>query len=87
MPYATLINATSPKIYATRILLFWHKDGTLKPLAIELSMSQPQGYQVYTPAEYAVEGSIWHLAKAYELVNDSGSIGSLANPDQWLRDC
>ncbi|KAI3755014.1 hypothetical protein L1987_54807 [Smallanthus sonchifolius] len=52
------------------------KDRTLKPLAIELSKSRPQGNQVYTPAEYVVEGSIWHSAKAYAVVNDSGSIGS-----------
>ncbi|KAK9076989.1 hypothetical protein SSX86_005324 [Deinandra increscens subsp. villosa] len=78
MPYVRLINATSTKIYATRTLLFLQKDGTLKPLVIELSLPHPQGDQlgaintVYTPAEHGVEGSIWQLAKAYVAVNDSG---------------
>ncbi|KAI3755015.1 hypothetical protein L1987_54808 [Smallanthus sonchifolius] len=78
MPYVSLINATSTKIYATRTLLFLQNDGTLKPLVIELSLPHPQGNQhgatnkVYTPAEHGVEGSIWQLAKAYVAVNDSG---------------
>ncbi|KAM0036447.1 putative linoleate 13S-lipoxygenase [Helianthus debilis subsp. tardiflorus] len=78
MPYVRLINATSTKIYATRTLLFLKKDGSLKPLVIELSLPHPQGNQlgainkVYTPAEHGVEGSIWQLAKAYVAVNDSG---------------
>ncbi|KAI3676058.1 hypothetical protein L1987_85654 [Smallanthus sonchifolius] len=38
MPYVKRINATSTKIYATRTLLFLQKDGTLKPIAIELSL-------------------------------------------------
>jgi len=54
------------------------EDGTLKPLAIELSLPNPQGdnhgavSEVYTPAEEGVEGSVWQLAKAYAAVNDSG---------------
>ena len=53
-------------------------DGTLKPLAIELSLPHPDGDQfgavskVYTPAEQGVECYIWQLAKAYAAVNDSG---------------
>ncbi|KAI7749705.1 hypothetical protein M8C21_028314, partial [Ambrosia artemisiifolia] len=78
MPYVRRINATSTKIYATRTLLFLNKDGSLKPLVIELSLPHPQGDQlgainkVYTPAEHGIEGSIWQLAKAYVAVNDSG---------------
>ncbi|CAL5330237.1 unnamed protein product [Camellia sinensis] len=78
MPYVRRINATSTKIYATRTLLFLQKDGTLKPLAIELSLPHPNGDQfgaiskVYTPSEQGVEGSVWQLAKAYVAVNDSG---------------
>ena len=54
------------------------RDGTLKPLVIELSLPHPDGDQfgctskVYTPAEHGVESSIWQLAKAYVAVNDSG---------------
>ncbi|GJV06661.1 probable linoleate 9S-lipoxygenase 5 [Tanacetum coccineum] len=78
MPYVRRINATSTKIYATRTLLFLQNDGTLKPLAIELSLPHPVGDQhgaiskVFTPTEHGVEGSVWQLAKAYVSVNDSG---------------
>lgn len=78
MPYLRRINATSTKTYATRTLLFLKDDGTLKPLAIELSLPHPEGdklgaiSKVCTPAEHGIEGSIWQLAKAYVAVIDSG---------------
>ncbi|CAI9102208.1 OLC1v1000442C2 [Oldenlandia corymbosa var. corymbosa] len=78
MPYVRRINATSTKIYATRTLLFLQEDGTLKPLAIELSLPNPNGDEfgavskVYTPGGNGVEGSLWQLAKTYVAVNDSG---------------
>ncbi|XP_027107691.1 probable linoleate 9S-lipoxygenase 5 [Coffea arabica] len=78
MPYLRRINATPTKTYASRTLLFLQKDGTLKPLAIELRLPHPDGdkfgsiSKVYTPAEQGVENSIWQLAKAYVAVNDSG---------------
>ncbi|KAK7284350.1 hypothetical protein RJT34_19095 [Clitoria ternatea] len=78
IPYLRRINSTSTKTYASRTILFLKSDGTLKPLAIELSLPQPEGDQygviskVYTPAEEGVENSIWQLAKAYVAVNDSG---------------
>jgi len=79
MPYLNRIN-TLPgvKMYASRTLLFLKDDGTLKPLAIELSVPNPKGEQlgavskVYTPSENGVDGAIWQLAKAYAAVNDSG---------------
>ncbi|KAL4556317.1 hypothetical protein LXL04_038964 [Taraxacum kok-saghyz] len=79
MPFLRRINETTTnKIYASRTLLLLQSDGSLKPLAIELSLSHPDGDKlgaisnVYTPAENGVEGSIWQLAKAYVAVNDSG---------------
>ncbi|KAH9618592.1 hypothetical protein KSS87_003949 [Heliosperma pusillum] len=78
MPYVARINTTSSKVYATRTILFLKDDGTLKPLAIELSLPHPEGEQegaisrVFTPAHDGVEGSIWLLAKAYVSVSDSG---------------
>lgn len=79
-PYLTRINSTTTKMYATRTILLLQDDGTLKPLAIELSKPHSQGQshgansQVFTPAEDdgSVEGSVWQLAKAYVAVTDSG---------------
>lgn len=78
MPYLRKINQTSVQVYATRTLLLLKKDGTLKPLAIELSLPHPDGDQfgaiggVYTPAKYGIASTIWQMAKAYVAVNDSG---------------
>lgn len=78
MPYLSRINKTSTKIYASRTILFLNEVGTLKPLAIELSLPHPDGDQfgaiskVYTPAEEGVQNFIWQLAKSYVVVNDSG---------------
>ncbi|CAH2053028.1 unnamed protein product [Thlaspi arvense] len=78
MPYLTRINSTNTKTYATRTLLLLQEDGTLKPLAIELSLPHAQGEsqgsvsKIFTPAVKGVEGSVWQLAKAYAAVNDSG---------------
>ncbi|KAF5199345.1 Lipoxygenase [Thalictrum thalictroides] len=78
MVYLNRINTTSTKMYATRTLLFLEDVGTLKPVAIELSLPHAQGEKfgavnkVYTPAEEGVEGSVWQLAKAYAGVTDSG---------------
>jgi len=70
--------SANTKAYASRTLLFLQDNGTLKPLAIELSLPHPDGDQfgtvskVYTPADQGVECSIWQLAKAYAAVNDTG---------------
>ncbi|PON59878.1 Lipoxygenase [Trema orientale] len=88
MPFLRRINSTSTKIYAARTLLFLQDDGTLKPLAIELSLPHHRGDQfgciskVYTPANKGVEGSIWQLAKAYVNVNDSGYHQLISH---WLK--
>ncbi|CAL4926821.1 unnamed protein product [Urochloa decumbens] len=78
MPYLDRINKLDGNfIYASRTLLFLKGDGTLKPVAIELSLPYPDGQKhgadskVYTPAHTGVDGHIWQLAKAYACVNDS----------------
>ncbi|KAL2337922.1 hypothetical protein Fmac_012368 [Flemingia macrophylla] len=73
-------NLPTAKSYATRTILFLNDDRTLKPLAIELSLPHPRGKKfgaisrVILPAEadQGAEGTIWLLAKAYVVVNDSG---------------
>jgi linoleate 9S-lipoxygenase len=78
MPFLDKINKLDGNfIYASRTILLLKDDGTLKPLAIELSLPHPDGQQhgavskVYTPANTGVESQIWQLAKAYASVNDS----------------
>ncbi|KAK7255645.1 hypothetical protein RIF29_29060 [Crotalaria pallida] len=76
IPYVRKINQIA-KSYATRTILFLEGNGTLKPLAIELSLPHPDGDQfgadskVILPAVEGVESTIWLLAKAYVIVNDS----------------
>jgi linoleate 9S-lipoxygenase len=76
MPYLERINL-SAKAYATRTILFLKDDGTLKPIAIELSLPHSNGVQygaeskVYLPADEGAESIIWLLAKAHVIVNDS----------------
>ncbi|WJX92142.1 Lox2p [Trifolium repens] len=76
-PYLRKLNETGAKAYATRTIIFVQDDGTLKPLAIELSTPNPKGdsfgpvSNVYLPASEGVEASIWLLAKAYVVVNDA----------------
>jgi len=79
MPYLEKINdLPSAKAYATKTFLFLNDDGTLKPLAIELS----KPYQCFhyhwgtetivaLPADRGVQSTIWLLAKAHVIVNDT----------------
>ncbi|XP_078181016.1 putative linoleate 9S-lipoxygenase 4 [Carex rostrata] len=89
MPYLPNINALKGTfIYATRTLLFLKDDGTIKLLAIELSLPHSDGLEhgavskVYTPASEGVDGSIWQLAKAYVAANDSGYHQLMSH---WLK--
>uniref|UniRef100_A0A0C9S917 Lipoxygenase n=1 Tax=Wollemia nobilis TaxID=56998 RepID=A0A0C9S917_9CONI len=87
MPYLNRINALdSTKIYATRTILFLKEDGTMKPVAIELSLPSSQKgswfRKVLTPAEEGVQGALWQLAKAYVAVNDSGYHQLISH---WLK--
>lgn len=76
IPYLNKINKNA-KAYATRTILFLKDDGTLKPLAIELSLPHPNGIQygaeskVILPSDQGVESTIWLLSKAHVIVNDS----------------
>ncbi|KAM7473778.1 hypothetical protein LguiB_021021 [Lonicera macranthoides] len=72
MPYLRQINTT-----ATRTLLFLENNGTLRPLAIELSLPSDEDQlgavsMVYAPAHEGAASTIWQLAKAYVAVYDFG---------------
>jgi len=76
MPFLEKINKNA-KAYATRTILFLKDDGILKPVAIELSLPHPNGVKfgaeskVILPADQGVDSTIWLLAKAHVIVNDS----------------
>ncbi|KAF5727279.1 hypothetical protein HS088_TW22G00969 [Tripterygium wilfordii] len=87
LPFLDRINGLDGrKAYATRTIFFLTPLGTLKPIAIELSLP-PSGpssrsKRVVTPPVDATSNWIWQLAKAHVCSNDSG-VHQLAN--HWLR--
>ncbi|CAL4946184.1 unnamed protein product [Urochloa decumbens] len=78
MPFLVEVNSLNDNfIYATRTLLFLRGDGTLTPVAIEMSLPELRDgitaakSKVYTPTSTTgAEAWVWHLAKAYVNVND-----------------
>ncbi|KAL4195765.1 hypothetical protein AMTRI_Chr04g242710 [Amborella trichopoda] len=82
MPFLDKINAQDGrKAYATRTIFFLSALGTLKPIAIELSLpTQPK--RVLTPPDDATSYWLWQLAKAHVCSNDAG-VHQLVN--HWLR--
>ncbi|KAL1313404.1 hypothetical protein HN51_039960 [Arachis hypogaea] len=80
-PFLEGINSVDGrKCYATRTLFFLTPLGTLKPIAIELSL--PGSKRVVTPPVDATTNWMWQLAKAHVCANDSGA-HQLVN--HWLR--
>lgn len=65
-------------LYGSRTLFFLTEEGTLRPIAIELtrpkSPAKPQWREVFTPGcDGSVTGSwLWQLAKTHVLAHDSG---------------
>ncbi|KAB1218346.1 Linoleate 13S-lipoxygenase 3-1, chloroplastic [Morella rubra] len=87
LPFLDRINALDGrKAYATRTIFFLTSLGTLKPVAIELSLpsSGPsaRSKRVITPAIDATTNWMWQLAKAHVCSNDAG-VHQLVN--HWLR--
>ncbi|KAH7439974.1 hypothetical protein KP509_04G085300 [Ceratopteris richardii] len=84
-PYLERINTLEGKAYATRTIFFLSKNGTLKPLAIELSLPTIQNgkpgkrNRVFTPDGNATK---WLLAKTHVNINDAG-VHQLVS--HWLR--
>lgn len=87
LPFLDRINAQDGrKAYGTRTIFFLTPLGTLKPIAIELSLPSPsvgpQSKQVLTPPNDATSYWLWQLAKSHVCSNDAG-VHQLVN--HWLR--
>eukprot|EP01018_Ginkgo_biloba_P041176 Gb_00049 [translate_table: standard] len=88
MPFVQKVNSLEGrKTYASRTLFFLGPLGTLKPIAIELSLPPTQqGFhpskRVFTHGNDATAYWLWKLAKAHVCANDAG-IHQLVN--HWLR--
>ncbi|EPS68671.1 lipoxygenase, partial [Genlisea aurea] len=87
LPFVDKINSLDGrKSYATRTVFFLTDSGTLKPIAIELSLPatspRSRSKRVITPPTDATTYWIWQLAKAHVCANDAG-VHQLVN--HWLR--
>eukprot|EP00257_Ricinus_communis_P028341 XP_025015755.1 linoleate 13S-lipoxygenase 3-1, chloroplastic [Ricinus communis] len=87
LPFLDRINALDGrKAYATRTIFFLTPLGTLKPIAIELSLPptapSARSKRAVTPPVDATTTWIWQLAKAHVCSNDAG-VHQLVN--HWLR--
>ncbi|CAA6664638.1 unnamed protein product [Spirodela intermedia] len=88
LPFIGQINAIEGrKAYATRTIFFLTSFGTIKPVAIELSLpplspGDAASRRVLTPPVDATSFWLWHLAKAHVNSNDAG-VHQLVN--HWLR--
>ncbi|KAL0562226.1 hypothetical protein IC582_002678 [Cucumis melo] len=87
LPFIDRINALDGrKTYATRTIFFLTPLGTLKPIAIELSLPSTapssRSKRVVTPPVDATSNWTWQLAKAHVCSNDAG-VHQLVN--HWLR--
>ncbi|XP_014518943.1 linoleate 13S-lipoxygenase 2-1, chloroplastic [Vigna radiata var. radiata] len=77
-------------LYASRTLFFLTEQGTLKPLAIELTRpameGKPQWKEVFKPASHSSSHPtnlwLWRLAKLHVLAHDSGYHELVSH---WLR--
>ncbi|CAK7339261.1 unnamed protein product [Dovyalis caffra] len=73
-------------LYGSRTLFFLTPDGTLRPLAIELTRppmdGKPQWKQVFRPTWHSTGVWLWRLAKAHVLAHESGYHQLISH---WLR--
>ncbi|KAH7656181.1 Lipoxygenase plant protein [Dioscorea alata] len=88
LPFIDRINTQDGrKAYATRTIFYQTPLGTLKPIAIELSLPPAthnckRAKRVFTPPIDATTTWLWQLAKAHVCSNDAG-VHQLVN--HWLR--
>ncbi|OWM77455.1 hypothetical protein CDL15_Pgr016852 [Punica granatum] len=87
LPFLNQINALEGrKAYATRAIFFLTSAGTLKPIAIELSLPPSGGNipsnRVLSPPVDATSNWLWQMGKAHVCSNDAG-VHQLVH--HWLR--
>nr|QCQ29235.1 lipoxygenase [Camellia fraterna] len=87
LPYVNKVRESKgTTLYGSRTIFFLTPDGTLRPLAIELTRppvdGKPQWKQVFTPTWDATGCWLWRLAKAHALAHDSGYHQLVSH---WLR--
>lgn len=77
LPYVNKVREIEgTTLYGSRTLFFLTMEGTLRPLAIELTRppvgDKPQWKQVFTPGWDATSCWLWRLAKTHVCAHDSG---------------
>ncbi|CAL2236839.1 unnamed protein product [Prunus armeniaca] len=87
MPYVNKVREIEgTTLYGSRTLLFLTEDGTLRPVAIELTRppvgDKPQWKQVFSPTWDATGCWMWRLAKAHVCAHDAGYHQLVIH---WLR--
>ncbi|KAJ4724166.1 Lipoxygenase [Melia azedarach] len=87
LPYVEKVRKIEGSVlYGSRTLFFLNADGTLRPLAIELTRppmdGKPQWKQVFSPSWQSTKCWLWRLAKANVLAHDSGYHQLVSH---WLR--
>ncbi|XP_022958148.1 linoleate 13S-lipoxygenase 2-1, chloroplastic-like [Cucurbita moschata] len=87
LPYVRRVRALKgTTLYGSRTLFFLNEDGTLRPLAIELTRppmdGKPQWKGVYGPSENATNLWLWRFAKSHVLAHDAGYHQLVSH---WLR--
>ncbi|KAE8039377.1 hypothetical protein FH972_011795 [Carpinus fangiana] len=87
LPYVNKVREVKgTTLYGSRTLFFLTPDGTLRPLAIELTRppmdGKPQWKEVHSPGWDATGIWLWRLAKVHVLAHDSGYHQLVSH---WLR--
>ncbi|XP_050376085.1 linoleate 13S-lipoxygenase 2-1, chloroplastic-like [Argentina anserina] len=87
MPYVNKVREIEgTTLYGSRTLFFLTREGTLRPIAIELSRppvgDKPHWKQVFTPTWDATGCWLWRIAKAHVCAHDAGYHQLVIH---WLR--
>ncbi|PRQ35260.1 putative linoleate 13S-lipoxygenase [Rosa chinensis] len=87
LPYVSKVREIEgTTLYGSRTLFFLTLEGTLRPLAIELTRppmdGKPQWKQAFQPSWNATGVWLWRIAKAHVLAHDSGYHQLVSH---WLR--